>query len=297
MLERERFEFIVGLVFLVGITVLVTGVLWAKRYAAGDAGTTWTVRFETVGGLAEGDAVLVAGLRMGKVERVRLSRDEVLAKLSVRQDVQLRQGYSIRVATLNFTGEMGVVIDLGNGPPLREPLPVLHGTPPLSVSTVVEPGLDLVQRLRRVSDTLLFILPRVSRRTEETMDRLDGTLFRLEGQVERGRTDLNASLSDLRATLDALRGTTERLGVRLDTTLGKADTALTSFTATSDTLRLILTRLDTTESTAGRLLRDTTMHADVRRAVIHLDSAAVQIDSLMRDVRENPKRYIHFSLF
>lgn len=129
------------------------------------------------------------------------------------------------------------------------------------------------------------------------MDRLDSTMAQLGGQVEGGRMDLRTSLTELRNAINDIRSTTGRLSVRLDTTLGNADNALNSVAATSDTFRFLLTKLDTSQSTAGRLLRDKTMHEDIQRAVVHLDSAAVQIDSLMRDVRENPKRYIHFSLF
>jgi phospholipid/cholesterol/gamma-HCH transport system substrate-binding protein len=55
-------------------------------------------------------------------------------------------------------------------------------------------------------------------------------------------------------------------------------------------LNTIIQKLNTTESSAGMLLNDPVLYQN-------LNSLAGSLDMLLKDVRNNPKRYVHFSAF
>jgi len=65
-------------------------------------------------------------------------------------------------------------------------------------------------------------------------------------------------------------------------TLGKADTALLQFNQ-------ILANINSGKGTVGQLIHNDTLYRNIENASYHLSR-------LMRDMHENPKRYVHFSV-
>jgi phospholipid/cholesterol/gamma-HCH transport system substrate-binding protein len=83
----------------------------------------------------------------------------------------------------------------------------------------------------------------------------------------------------------------------IDSTLRNVRTVSANASALTDSLRLTaaslnatLARLQRGEGTAGKLLTDSLLYADVRRLV-------TRIDSLTLDFKKNPRRYINLEIF
>src|SRR5437867_12582653 len=71
-MKREN-EFAVGLVVIAAFAVVVAGALWLSGAHLGRTEAEYTARFRTVGGLSVGDAVVLRGVRVGRVEAIRLA--------------------------------------------------------------------------------------------------------------------------------------------------------------------------------------------------------------------------------
>ena len=69
----------------------------------------------------------------------------------------------------------------------------------------------------------------------------------------------------------------------LEGTLTKVDT-------TMNNLQLATEKLNRTDNSIGLLLNDTTLYSNINTTI---GSA----DSLLRDLKAHPKRYVHFSIF
>lgn len=297
MLSRERYELTVGIVFIVALSLLVSGLLWGKRFRPNQAEMELAALFTTVGGLGKGDEVLVSGMRLGKVKTIRLRPRDVMVELTLERDIPLYTGYRIRVTTLNFTGEMGVTIDPGEGEPLAEPYGILHGTAPLSLDEIVKPGIETLHSVRNVADTLATSLPPMIHSTREILARLDRTLAEVESGVALNKVALQQSLVQLRSSLSSADRVITSLDSKLSTTLTNADGAIVSFKAASDSLKHAAAVITDAKGTINSLVHDPALYDDLRRVSSHLDSAALSMDSLVRDVQQNPKRYVRFSLF
>jgi len=297
MLKRERYELQVGIVFVAALTFLIVGLLWAKRYRPRQSEMQIEVSFPTVGGLREGDEVLISGLRLGEVSSLQLRERDVLVGALLSRHVRLYEGYQIRIVTLTFTGELGLSITPGTGEPLEEPLPVLKGISPLELGDIIGPGLETFSSVKSVADTLAWALPEVTRRTKATLDRLDSVLAEVQEGAATGKVALRQTLAQARTTLASTDHLVTTLSARLDTSLTAADETFASLKATSDTLRQVIAAFDTTQGALGRLIREPGLYDELRRATTRLDSAATSIDSLAQDIKRNPKRYVRFSLF
>ena len=59
---------------------------------------------------------------------------------------------------------------------------------------------------------------------------------------------------------------------------------------TFDKLDLALTKIENGEGTAGKLISNDSVYNN-------LNSALFSLDSLLIDLKDHPKRYVHFSVF
>jgi phospholipid/cholesterol/gamma-HCH transport system substrate-binding protein len=147
-------------------------------------------------------------------------------------------------------------------------------------------------------------------------DSVATTAVRLSRELERQLID-SGGIGDLRRTLAQTNALVAQLGVvaaqqnrelsrtqaslrraleavdpaKVDSTLSNVRTTSANAAALTDSLRLTASRLNATlgrlergEGTAGKLLSDTLLYADVRRLI-------GRFDSLATDVQRNPRKY------
>jgi phospholipid/cholesterol/gamma-HCH transport system substrate-binding protein len=65
----------------------------------------------------------------------------------------------------------------------------------------------------------------------------------------------------------------------------------------AQSLDRILARIDRGEGTLGKLSRDEALYDNLSRAAAHFDQAAVEMQSLLADVRREPKKYVSLKVF
>jgi paraquat-inducible protein B len=73
---RRTNEFAVGLAVLLALALVVAGALWLSETDVNQKQVNAQARFRTVGGLGVGAPVTLRGVRVGRVEAIRLVADE-----------------------------------------------------------------------------------------------------------------------------------------------------------------------------------------------------------------------------
>ena len=85
-------EFAVGLAVLAALALVIGGALWLSETDVNQKQASYKARFRTVGGLGVGAPVTLRGVRIGRVEGIRLVKNEwVEADLSIDRSVELRE--------------------------------------------------------------------------------------------------------------------------------------------------------------------------------------------------------------
>ena len=69
-------EFLVGVLVLAGLAVSVGGALWLSNTRFGHGTIVHTARFSSVGGLQVAAPVTLRGVRVGRIETIRLVQDK-----------------------------------------------------------------------------------------------------------------------------------------------------------------------------------------------------------------------------
>ena len=265
------------------------------------------VLFAGVDGLYKSNQVLVNGMRVGQVSAIDFADDStgrILVTLRIPASRSIAATASAQIVNTGLIG--GRVIRLnhatGPGPYLRDG-DTIRGNTDRSYADVVETD---IQPVISNADTLLTLLKRIAFTlneaiTPETATLIQGTLQ----NIHNASASLNTTLAQLPPMVaDAHRAmqSIQELSVggrqtltqanRLLDTLQYANLGLIAHRADSTLqhLNTLLATLQSTQGTAGRLINSPELYN-------HLDSATRNLELLLRDLKEHPKRYVHFSLF
>ena len=113
-MRRMDLEIVVGFFLLLGIVSLAyISVRLGKMQFVGLGGYTLYADFPTVGGLKEGAAVEIAGVEIGRVEKISLVNYQARVMMRVNADVKLQEDTIASVKTKGLIGEKYVRISPG----------------------------------------------------------------------------------------------------------------------------------------------------------------------------------------
>jgi phospholipid/cholesterol/gamma-HCH transport system substrate-binding protein len=116
-MNRVRLELTVGLFVLVG---LACGAWLSLRLGSvslpGRRGYSVSASFGSVEGLSEGTSVMIAGVRVGRIERIGLKDDRALVRLRIDRQVVLHDDAIASVRSRGLVGEKFVAISPGASP-------------------------------------------------------------------------------------------------------------------------------------------------------------------------------------
>jgi phospholipid/cholesterol/gamma-HCH transport system substrate-binding protein len=103
---RRSNEFAVGLAVLAALALVIGGALWLSETDVNQKKASHTARFRTVGGLGIGGPVTLRGVRVGRVEAIRLVENEwVETQFSIDRSVTLPRKPAVISASASLFGE------------------------------------------------------------------------------------------------------------------------------------------------------------------------------------------------
>jgi len=103
---RRRDEVLVGVTIVASLLAVLFGALWLSETTIGVDVQTHFVRFRTVGGLGVGNPVMLRGVRVGRIEAIRLGpQNFVEAELQVYEAVTIPERPAVIGASASLFGE------------------------------------------------------------------------------------------------------------------------------------------------------------------------------------------------
>ena len=295
----RRTEIQVGVTVLVALAILVLGVTWLKDFSLARKVRGWTVSFPQTGGLSSSDEVQVNGLRKGAVSAVALVGDRVIVRLALAHEVVLTTDSRVAIRNVGLMGEKVIAVDLRTtGRPWtdRDTIPGVYekGIPEVmtelggtiaAVSTIAEQVQSLAEAMNRDGNFA------------ETVKNFRATSLELRDAVKENRATLRQTLGDFSAAARTAKGLTTNREADLRRTLDEFSQAAANMNRLSSRLDSLRASLQTVtdkvgsgEGTLGKLVHDETLYRDVK-------SSIKSLNELVADIRKNPKKYLHVSVF
>lgn len=292
---KTRDEVLVGLIVTAAIVVTVLGSLWLARGGL-SKGYPLYAKFPWGAGLKQGQPVLLVGVNVGYVDQVDLHQDGTLVTtLRIQKDYKVPVTSKAAVIPNGIFGDQAVALT----PSRPDPRAFKSGdTIPIGPST---PGIG---QLTSKADSIASSVNAVTSALQQQMVASGGIrdLRTAIGSTNRLVSDFAAIAEEqsrqLSATLTSLRRATGAIDpVKVDSTIKNLRAATanmaelsTQLKATSGKLDLIIAKVDSGNGSAAKLLNDPGAYNDVRRLL-------QRMDSLVADIKKNPKRYINVRVF
>jgi phospholipid/cholesterol/gamma-HCH transport system substrate-binding protein len=267
---KRRNEFLVGLVILLGLALVVGGALWLSETNIGHRETLHSARFRTVGGLSAGAPVTYRGVRVGRIQAIRLAdNDWVEADLRIYQGVELPSRPAVIGAASSLFGEWAATIVSSDKPQddpnvrkMLEEAAQAGGTA-WPGATLPDVGELTAQASRIASDIAL-----VSNRVSNAFD-------------SNAVTELRQSIKDFAAITNQLVAFTKSQTSRLNQVTGNVVTTADAVSSASLDARKILARIDTATD-QGQL--DSIVHS-TRASAGNVEQATADLRQLMAAAR------------
>lgn len=328
-MERRR-ETLVGLVVVLGIAVGVVGTIWLQGGSRRDQ-VRLRAASPSAGQLVAGASVKFRGVAVGRVESVAVvpSGEAVMIEMRVRPDLAVPPDAAVLVAPESFFGDWQAEIitrdEYQVHPFLEYPEEgVLPGVALPDFSRLTATADEIAGRLTTISERFEIAF------TEETAMNLKNAIDNI-GRVSDGLSEIvsqqaarfdelasgvSESAKEIAAAARAARGALEKMdgvlaGTDLGAVLGNAGESMENLkTLTADMrtsmadlraaskqavttmnrLEGLLASAEEGEGLLGRLLGDPELAEGAVEAVANLNA-------LLTDLQENPRRYLSFSVF
>ncbi|TAF67013.1 MAG: MCE family protein [Cytophagales bacterium] len=297
-------EFKVGLLSVVSMIILYFGFNFLKGYDVFSATKQYTVIYDQIEGLQISNPVMLNGMSIGRVSNIEILPDKnnkIRVTLLINNQVTLKQPTYAVLGSNGLLGGKAIFLEIGTGKVLDNYAELPPKAANDMMATLQAKANPMIARLDSMTikiNALLSEFSGVGKRMNNILANVDGMTAALESTLASPNSDLNALLRNFR-TLSANLVETEKM---LKPTLENSNAFLKKlneleFKQTLDKLNkslqevnIILEDLNKGKGTAGKVLKDEALYTQMK-------TITENIDRLLIDLRENPKRYINISIF
>jgi len=264
---RERNPVIIGAVSLAVIAAFVMAAFKAQDLPLIGGGDTYYAAFSEAGGLKANDEVRIAGVRVGKVEKVDLDGDHVKVTFKIKNSGGFGRTTSAAIKVKTLLGAMYLALQpAGRGQlPAGSEIPVSRTTSPYDV---VQAFSGLASRSKKINTAdLTKSLDTLAALTQNTPEEFKSTLS--------GLSDLSANVAakdqQLNSLLSHMKQVSTVLGDRRNdivTLMRDGDKLFAALAARRQSVHNLLVATSQLSVQLTGLVRDT--RADLKPALDHL---------------------------
>ncbi len=295
MIMKYKREIKVAVLAIVCIFLLVYGMNFLKGRDIFSPVKHYVGVFDNVSGLVAQAPVYVRGYKVGQVDAIRYdftSPHAFTVVISMDKNIAIQQPAEMRLCDDGLLGGKAIEVEVPIGSTEGKLLYAEGDTIP---AVVVVGLLETLQEgfMAKVDEAIVNLDSLIVKVNAQVGD---NTLKRTLSNVEQISDELSASARDIRAIthhqlpsimLNADSAVNDAKVVIRDLKTAEISQTVTRVNTMVDSVNTILT---SKHGTLGLLLNDKNLYQ-------HIDSTVVSVDNLVVDLKANPKKYVHFSLF
>lgn len=293
---KLRNEVKIGIVTLLALVLGYLGLNFLKGINVFVPENRYKVRLRNLNGTAVATPVLISGYKVGSVQKIDFAYDPQEGygadlTLGLDPNVQIPKGSTIKVRTNMLSGaELLITAPQGASQSFLSSGDRIE----------VEGGDDIMAKVNdQILPEVMKMLPEAMamlKRLNQVMNNpaIDSTLTNFNQATRQMQLTLSKVYESMQVmpelvhNVNALSKSLAVLGRKAEQI--SLDSILINLNASTSNLKYISEQLQASEGTAGKLLNDPSLYN-------RLDSLAMNAEMLIKDLKQNPKRYVHFSIF
>lgn len=291
-------ELIIGLCVLIALLVLFFGINFLKGVNLFKAANYYYATYTNAAGLQQSAPVTLDGFKVGQVREINYdytNPGHVKVELSVDRELRIPKG-SEAVIEQDLLGTATVVLHLSDAKEYEEVgATLLSHTQKGMLDNVTSTVMPQLGSTFAKIDSLLVNLNALvaDPALAKSVGRLDAITLNLEVTLRQLRASAGA-LPPVIKNVDGLTSNLNTVSSDLAVVSGKlkeapVDSLMNNITSISANLKEFSATLNNPDSSLGLITHD-------RELYDNLNNCAASLDSLLIDVKKNPKRYISIKL-
>ena len=295
---KIRKEFKIGVFAVAVILISWWGIKWLQGQNMLLSSSSYYAYYDNVSGLMVSSRVKLRGVQIGNVQDIQLEGDKVRVEMLIEDEyADLIPANS--VAELGAAGLMGgteIVIIQGDAQEAIKPEAVITGRiKPDLVGTMADKAGELIDGLNTTVGSLNDLLSVNGEAISQMITNLEAMSASVNSMLNAARYDIDGTLNNLRTFTNTLAANSGRI----ESMIGNIDKVTTDLAeaqfveklnSTITSLDEIITAIEKGDGTAGMLINDKELYES-------LNDAGENLAKLLEDLKANPMRYVHFSLF
>tara|TARA_R110000787_G_scaffold280522_1_gene391286 strand:+ start:4126 stop:5091 length:966 start_codon:yes stop_codon:yes gene_type:complete len=294
---------------IVAVIILCLG-YWGFNFLKGQnlleaSSRVFYIEYDNIQGLNKASTVSINGLQVGKVSDITFNSDstkrgKLVVKISLDNDFDFSKNSIAKIYSTSIIGGESLAIIPSYEGDLAVSGDYLIGEVESDIFTSVGETLNpLKAKVERViigADSLLIALndvldlksrdsfKRTIKGLETTVRTMNNTLSSVNEMIDSSKTNIDITLQNTKRITANFAKVSDTLAN------AKFGETIRSLQATLSNVNGLLSGIEEGKGTLGKLATDDTMY-------INLTNASKQLEELLKEMKLNPKRFVHFSLF
>lgn len=304
-----------GFLIIASLIILIWGINYLKGIDLFKRNTNYHVVYEKIDGLLKSSSVSINGYQVGQVSEIKFLGDysgRLLVTLSLQGNYKIAKGTTAKIVSSDIMGTKSIRLEIVHSGEYYKPndtIPgAIEGDLKEQVSMQVLPLKKKAEELIASLDSALTVVTYVfNQKTRdnltESFENINRTIANIESASAQLKETMNSGkVNSIISNIDSISNTIKHSSGEisniiknmssLSDSLSKLNISpvFAEISSSVKGLNTIIQKLNTTDSSAGLLINDPVLYQN-------LNSLAGSLDLLLKDVRSNPKRYVHFSAF
>ncbi len=293
-----------GIFAILSIVLFILGYNFLNGSNFFDTSRIFYAKYDNVAGLSPSAPVTVNGMQVGKVRDVYLATQrggKVVVEFTIDEGFEFSKSSIIQIYSSGFIGgnNLGVLPDYNNND-MAKSGDTLQGQ--------MQAGLidGILEKFTPIEKSILSTLKKLDTVLIDVNDILDE---KTKKNIQASADHLNETMASFNSVATKLNGMMVANQDKLENTLNNIDVTTANMAKFSDSLaqieisklvvelegaigkfNAIAAQIESGEGSVGKLLKDEKLYDN-------LEGATKQLEQLLQDMKLNPKRYVHFSLF
>ncbi len=307
----------VGIITSLAIACFIYGFNFLKGRDLFSTQRKFYAVYSNIDGLVEANPMLINGFKVGIVGKIVLANDtsgSVIVTLLMDNEANIPKNSIAKVVSSDILGSKAVQLILGTGTLYAQNGDTLISAQEDDLKTAVNKTIAPLQEkavgLIASIDSVMVVVQQVFNESARqnlsksfesiklAITSLETTSYRLDTMVLSEKTKISSILSKVNTLATTLANNSEKLGniinnfsnisdsiakSNLTSAINNADMALGQASS-------IMTKINSGQGTMGMLINNDSLYRK-------LDKSSEDLDKLLKDLRINPERYVHISVF
>lgn len=288
-----------AILVLSGILMFIVGFSYLKSNNIFSSDRTFFAIYDDIEGVSVGTPVTVSGFNVGSIQDISFYQNtlDILVKFRVENKVKFSKNSVAQIYETGLIGGKALAILPNNGP-LAQSGDTLRSSiaPGLTelVNDKLSPLQEKIESTFVSADSLLKNINNVldvnsQNQIKESFSQLSDLAINLKESAENLNSIINSNeikINDIVSNVDNFSSNFSSLS----NSFSDVEVIIGNLTKTSNNLNSIIDEISSGDGTFNQLIYDDSM-------IKSLNEASNNLNLLMEDLRLNPKRYVHFSLF